>query len=49
VEEFADSKNGQIAYIEGIMIDITQQDRSRRSHKRKEYAEAANKAKSEFS
>jgi signal transduction histidine kinase len=25
VEEFADSKNGQIAYIEGIMIDITQQ------------------------
>jgi hypothetical protein len=29
------------------MIDITA-NRSRRSHKRKEYAEAANKAKSEF-
>lgn len=50
VEEFADIilKNGQIAYIEGIMIDITQRKEADEAIKGREYAEAANKAKSEF-
>lgn len=50
VEEFADViiKNGQIAYIEGIMIDITQRKEADEAIKGREYAEAANRAKSEF-
>ena len=50
VEEFADViiKNGEIAYIEGIMIDITQRKEADEAIKGREYAEAANRAKSEF-
>jgi PAS domain S-box-containing protein len=50
VEEFADViiKNGKIAYIEGIMIDITQRKEADEAIKGREYAEAANRAKSEF-
>ena len=50
VEEFADViiKNGTIAYIEGIMIDITQRKEADEAIKGREYAEAANRAKSEF-
>lgn len=50
VEEFGDSiyKDGKIAYIEGICIDITKQRETENAIKAKEYAEAASKAKSEF-
>jgi PAS domain S-box-containing protein len=50
VEEFADViiKSGKIAYIEGIMIDITQRKEADEAIKGREYAEAANRAKSEF-
>ena len=50
LEEFADviKKNGKIAYIEGIMIDITQRKEADEAIKGREYAEAANRAKSEF-
>ncbi|HSD06794.1 PAS domain S-box protein [Flavobacterium sp.] len=50
VEEFGDSilKNGQIAFMEGILIDITEKKKNESILKEKELAEAANKAKSEF-
>lgn len=50
VEEFGDSiiKNGKIAFMEGILIDITQKKKNESIIKEKELAEAANKAKSEF-
>jgi PAS domain S-box-containing protein len=50
VEEFGDAiyKDGKIAYIEGIFIDITKQKETENAIKAKEYAEAASKAKSEF-
>ncbi|WP_413998628.1 PAS domain S-box protein [Flavobacterium sp. W1B] len=50
VEEFGEViyKDGQIAYIEGIYIDITKRKQTENAIKEKEVAEAANKAKSEF-
>ncbi|WP_264564634.1 PAS domain S-box protein [Flavobacterium sp. N3904] len=50
VEEFGDSiiKNGDIAFMEGILIDITEKKNNESIVKEKELAEAANKAKSEF-
>jgi PAS domain S-box-containing protein len=50
VEEFGDAilKNGKIAYLEGILIDITEKKNNETIVKEKELAEAANKAKSEF-
>lgn len=50
VEEFAEAifKDGSIAYIEGIYIDITEKKQAENALKDLEYAEAANKAKSEF-
>jgi PAS domain S-box-containing protein len=50
VEEFGDSiiKNGEIAFMEGILIDITDKKNNESIVKEKEFAEAANKAKSEF-
>ena len=50
VEEFGDSilKNGEIAFMEGILIDITEKKKNEHIVKEKELAEAANKAKSEF-
>ncbi|CAN1563279.1 PAS domain [Flavobacteriaceae bacterium] len=50
VEEFGDSiiKNGEIAFMEGILIDITEKKNNESIIKEKDLAEAANKAKSEF-
>jgi PAS domain S-box-containing protein len=50
VEEFGDSivKNGEITFMEGILIDITEKKNNESIVKEKELAEAANKAKSEF-
>lgn len=50
IEEFGDSiiKNGEIAFMEGILIDITEKKKNETIVKEKELAEAANKAKSEF-
>ncbi|WP_248903134.1 PAS domain S-box protein [Flavobacterium sp. K5-23] len=50
VEEFGDAilKDGKIAFIEGIMLDITERKEAEEAIKGKEYAEAANRAKSEF-
>ena len=50
VEEFSDSitKNGETAFMEGILIDITEKKKNESIIKEKELAEAANKAKSEF-
>ncbi|HEU4789065.1 MAG TPA: ATP-binding protein, partial [Flavobacterium sp.] len=50
VEEFGDAiiKNGEITYLEGIIIDITEKKKNESIVKEKELAEAANKAKSEF-
>lgn len=50
VEEFGDSiiKNGKIAFLEGILIDITEKKLNESIIKEKEFAEAANRAKSEF-
>ena len=50
VEEFGERiiKDGEIKFIEGIFIDITDKKLSENAIKEKEYAEAANKAKSEF-
>jgi PAS domain S-box-containing protein len=50
VEEFGDSivKNGEITFMEGILIDITEKKKNESIVKEKELAEAANKAKSEF-
>ncbi|WP_366183557.1 PAS domain S-box protein [Flavobacterium ovatum] len=50
VEEFGDTviKNGEIAYIEGIMLDITKRKEAEKALERQKYAEAANIAKSEF-
>jgi PAS domain S-box-containing protein len=50
IEEFSDSiiKNGAIAFMEGILIDITEKKKNESIVKEKELAEAANKAKSEF-
>ncbi len=50
VEEFGDTiyKDGKIAFIEGIFIDITERKQTETFIKAKELAEAANKAKSEF-
>lgn len=50
VEEFGEPiyKDGEIAFIEGIFIDITERKLSETAVKEKEIAEAANKAKSEF-
>jgi PAS domain S-box-containing protein len=50
VEEFGDViyKDGKIAFIEGIFIDITERKKTETVIKAKELAEASNKAKSEF-
>ncbi|MEO8253747.1 MAG: ATP-binding protein, partial [Flavobacterium sp.] len=50
VDEFVDTvvKNGEIKYIEGIMLDISKRKDAEKAIKAKEYAETANKAKSEF-
>lgn len=50
VEEFGEAiiKNGKIAFIEGIFIDITERKLSETAIQQKEIAEAASKAKSEF-
>ena len=50
VEEFGDAiyKNGKIAFLEGIFIDITERKQTESAVQEKEVAEAANKAKSEF-
>ena len=50
VEEFGDTiyKDGKIAFLEGIFIDITARKQTETIVKEKELAEAANKAKSEF-
>lgn len=50
VEEFGDViyKDGKIAFIEGIFIDITETKQTESFIKAKELAEASNKAKSEF-
>jgi PAS domain S-box-containing protein len=50
VEEFGDAilREGKIAFIEGILIDITEKKEAEAVKKAKEYAESANKAKSEF-
>ena len=50
VEEFGDViyKEGKIAFIEGIFIDITETKQTESFIKAKELAEASNKAKSEF-
>lgn len=50
VEEFGDAiyKDGKIAFIEGIYIDITERKEAEKAIKGKELAEASNKAKSEF-
>ncbi len=50
VEEFGDAiyKDGKIAFIEGIFIDITERKQTETFIKAKELAEASNKAKSEF-
>ena len=50
VEEFGDTiyKDGKIAFLEGIFINITERKQSENIVQEKELAEAANKAKSEF-
>ncbi len=50
IEEFGDAvlKDGKIAYIEGILLDITKSKEIENEIKAREYAEAANKAKSDF-
>lgn len=50
IEEFGDViyKNNEVAYIGGIFIDITQKKEAEKAIKAKEYAEAANRAKSDF-
>jgi len=50
IDEFVDTvvKNGEIKYIEGIMLDISKRKEAEKAIKAKEYAETANKAKSEF-
>jgi PAS domain S-box-containing protein len=50
VEEFGDvvRKDGEIIYIEGILLDITKRKETEKAIQRRDYAEAANKAKSEF-
>ena len=50
VEEFGDTiyKDGKIAFIEGIFINITERKQAENVVQEKELAEAANKAKSEF-
>lgn len=50
IEEFADAikKDTIIEYVGGIYIDITNQKNAENAIKEKEYAEAANKAKSDF-
>ncbi|MFV8347536.1 PAS domain S-box protein [Flavobacterium sp. ZB4P13] len=50
IEEFGDTiiKEGKIAFIEGIFIDITERKQTETVIQQKELAEAANKAKSDF-
>jgi PAS domain S-box-containing protein len=50
VEEFGDVviKDGEIIYIEGILLDITKRKETEKAIQRRDYAETANKAKSEF-
>jgi PAS domain S-box-containing protein len=50
VEEYSDVifKDGKVAFVEGILIDITEKKIIENEIKAREYAEASNKAKSEF-
>ena len=50
VEEFGDTiyKDGKIAFLEGIFIDVTERKRAETILLEKELAEAANRSKSEF-
>lgn len=50
VEEYSDVifKDGKVAFVEGILIDITEKKVVENEIKAREYAEASNKAKSEF-
>lgn len=50
IEEFGGAilKNNKVAYIEGILVDITEKKEAESAIKAREYAEAANRAKSEF-
>ncbi|RTY94955.1 PAS domain S-box protein [Flavobacterium sp. GT3R68] len=50
IEEFGGAilKDNEIAYIEGILVDITEKKEAESAIKAREYAEAANRAKSEF-
>lgn len=50
VEEFGEAiiKDGEIAFVEGIFIDITERKEKEKAIQDKEIAEASNKAKSEF-
>lgn len=50
VEEYSDVifKDGKVAFVEGILIDITEKKVVESEIKAREYAEASNKAKSEF-
>ncbi len=50
IEEYSDIilKNNEIAFIEGILIDVTKQKEAENAINEKEYAESANRAKSDF-
>ena len=50
IEEFSDTvlKDGKVAYIGGILIDITEKKAIEKEIKARQFAEASNKAKSDF-